>query len=305
MNIFVDDHIFHLQQHGGISNLWRNLLPTLHTALPAARFDAPLAVSDWYLPTYYQVSPIGYKSCVIVYDLISASYPGLSNRADLADIARAVKNADVVVAISKQTAVQVKQYFDRDAIVAYPGITSNYGHVTDTNTERFQREIGNPYLLVVGRRGSYKNVQSLYQAWRREWGLTLVCVSNEPLSATDRAFAAKYKDQVVYRQLDDTELRLAYAGAVALVYPSLIEGFGLPLLEAMACACPIICNPTMQEVVGSCAIFCDTTRPLQIGQAIQYALDPSIRVALATAGTARAKLFTWERMAAVIAEQLK
>lgn len=98
----------------------------------------------------------------------------------------------------------------------------------------------------------------------------------------------------------DQDLAAMYTGAAALVYPSLYEGFGLPILEAMACGCPVICSSaaSMPEAAGDAALFIDPEDKDSLVHAMETLVgDTSLCRNLKTAGLSRAKQFTWENTA--------
>jgi glycosyltransferase involved in cell wall biosynthesis len=103
-------------------------------------------------------------------------------------------------------------------------------------------------------------------------------------------------DQGILRrlQLSDRDLCTAYGGAIAMVYPSIYEGFGLPILEAMACDCPVICNNTasLPEVAGDAAIY--ASNPDELAIALCEVQKSSIRQKLIESGRNRIKSFSWE-----------
>jgi glycosyltransferase involved in cell wall biosynthesis len=102
-------------------------------------------------------------------------------------------------------------------------------------------------------------------------------------------------------------LALAYSAARGLIYPSLYEGFGLPILEAMACGCPVIIgrHGSIPEVAGGAAIYCDMTDPKAIAQACLWLTDPVQGDHFAQLGRERAAQFSWSRMAAEVARQVE
>ena len=100
--------------------------------------------------------------------------------------------------------------------------------------------------------------------------------------------------------IPDHDLRAVYTGAQALIYPSLYEGFGLPIVEAMACGCPVICSniSSMPEVAGDAAVLIDPLQSNELAQAIENVVyDTDVRNRLVEKGKQRALDFTWESTA--------
>jgi alpha-1,3-rhamnosyl/mannosyltransferase len=100
--------------------------------------------------------------------------------------------------------------------------------------------------------------------------------------------------------VDEPTLACLYSGASAFVYPSLYEGFGLPVLEAMACGCPVVCSnrASLPEVAGDAAIQIDPHDPEALAHSLEKVLhDSDLRNRLITAGLQRARLFSWKKTA--------
>lgn len=107
--------------------------------------------------------------------------------------------------------------------------------------------------------------------------------------------------------VDDEDLQTLYSAANAFVYPSLYEGFGMPILEAMSCACPVICSNTssMPEVLGDAGLLIDPTDPASYVAALQrYYSDEPFRQACAQKGLARAGQFSWKKCSELIVDCL-
>ncbi len=98
-------------------------------------------------------------------------------------------------------------------------------------------------------------------------------------------------------KLDDQDLKTAYSGAIALVYPSLYEGFGLPIIEAMACGCPVITcfNSAIPEVGGDAVLYIDGTSIDEMIQAIKKIQIPEIRQQLIDKGLEKYQQFSWQQ----------
>jgi len=99
--------------------------------------------------------------------------------------------------------------------------------------------------------------------------------------------------------ITDAQLTAAYSGALALIYPSRYDGFGLPILEAMACGCPVIAcdNSSIAEVAGDAAIYVPEDDPSALAAAVTRLRDLSTREAYRARGFARVGRFDWNRTA--------
>jgi predicted O-linked N-acetylglucosamine transferase (SPINDLY family) len=107
-------------------------------------------------------------------------------------------------------------------------------------------------------------------------------------------------------QLTDEELSIAYSGAIALVYPSLYEGFGMPIIEALACGCPVITcpNASIPEVAGDAVIYVGDQDVEAMAEALCDAQKPALRQRLIQAGLERASQFSWNVMAQKVSQAL-
>ena len=168
------------------------------------------------------------------------------------------------------------------------------------------------YVLCVGSLEPRKNLPRLLEAWRNvsqqrktnpqspQESPKLVLVGTTAAVFASAKLDAPDESVVLTGYVPDEMLPALYSGATAFVYPSLYEGFGLTVLEAMACGTPVICSSTtsLPEVAGDAAILVDPNDTAAICQAIHDLLaDEPLRSSLRTRGLARAQEFTWDRAA--------
>ena len=175
---------------------------------------------------------------------------------------------------------------------------------------RRRRSLDRPYVLSVGTVQPRKNLPRLIAAvrlLRERTGEDIVLVhagrrgwlyAEVEQAVQNHALADSFR---LIEDADDSELRLLYAGAVALAYPSLYEGFGLPCVEAMACRCPVVAAAvsSVPEVVGDAGLLVEPTDVEALAEALSRCLgDSELRAMLIERGTAQAARFTWECSAA-------
>ncbi len=307
MTLFIDDRIFNLQSNGGISHVWANLAPHLQAQLQEIEFDD--SKPDIFLSTYYGLAPEGLDSIALCYDFIAERYSPIGRfHTDAVQKRRVVSEAKAVIAISQWVAGDVLKYCNKGASVAHCGTTMRRATPKAVEVFKQAHAIDEPYILVVGKRGLYKNVQALYQAWQffaGRQGFMIVCVGGEGASFADRTFASQHPSQWLQAQLPNEQMNAAYTGAAMLVYPSLYEGFGLPVLEAMACGTPVVCAKRggMPEYAGFTPFYCDVHRPSLVAQAMNEALQADYQRQESAMDIATR--YTWERMASQIINVIK
>lgn len=208
--------------------------------------------------------------------------------------------------------------FTKERILEWSGIPSDRvavvgnGRSTAFMPEGPRHTPGYPYFLHVGRRVAHKNIPRLLQAFRDSRAGHEACLL---FTGEKDAATAKCIEELGMRSsvrftgpLSDEVLAATYRGAEALLFPSLYEGFGLPIIEAMACGTPVLTSSVtaMPEVAGhNSAVLVDPYNTDEISHGIdQLAHDGLLRMRLIDSGLARSANFTWDQTAQSISARL-
>jgi glycosyltransferase involved in cell wall biosynthesis len=269
----------------------------------AARRPHDVFHATFYDPAVLRVAR-GAKLVVTVLDMIPERFPelfalpGLYNRLVtrrwIDGKRRLCERADAILAISEHT--------KRD-VVAFYGIDPARITVTHLATRLAgggSRPAGLPerYVLYVGTRNTYKNFDLVLRGLAR-LDVGLACIGGSAFTAEERARIAELglAERVVQRDVADRELAACYAHALAFVFPSRYEGFGIPILEAFACDCPVVaanasCFP---EIAGDAARYFDPDDAAGLASALAEVIaDPAPWRAR---GRDRVRGFSWAETA--------
>jgi alpha-1,3-rhamnosyl/mannosyltransferase len=167
---------------------------------------------------------------------------------------------------------------------------------------RIKYHLPQSYLLFVSSLEPRKNIDLLIEALEiATTDIPLVLVGWQGWGEKkwlEKIKGTEFKGRIhIIGHLPDDDLKAVYNGALSLVYPSLYEGFGLPIVEAMACGCPVICSnaASMPEVAGDAAILIDPHRSDELAHAIDTLVhDTDLRNSLVVKGFKQASTFTWD-----------
>jgi glycosyltransferase involved in cell wall biosynthesis len=247
--------------------------------------------SDWMFPP--QRSGV---RATTVYDLSPLHHPEwvapLTARMHGRKYAHAARTCDVLFAISRFTARDVVETLgvtEERVALAHPGVAARFS----PQGSRTHRSA--PYLLSVATLEPRKNVETLVTAFQlvraRRPELELV-VAGAPVAWAEQQLGGEGVQALGF--VPDTDLPSLYRGAEAFVYPSLFEGFGMPVLEAMASGTPVVASahPSLDDAAGDVAIRADPRSPEALASAVESALTE--RQALVPRGLEHARRFTWE-----------
>ncbi len=293
-----------------------------HRPLPPGREGE---VRTWFSPLFPVPLAVearqGIRRVVTIHDLVGLTRPELTlpyiTRRHRA-VVESLRPEDVALCISEATRqefLSCRPGFDPSrARVALLGVEERFRPVEDTAgleavRSRYGIPPGVPFLLSVARMNPRKNIPRVVRAFRRLLdqervpGLHLVLAGGFALPREEArrtlAEAGPAGERVVFTGfVAEEDLPALYSAATGFVFVSLLEGFGLPPLEAMRCGTPVLASGvcSLPEVVGDAALVVDPTDEEAIaGGMLALAGDTALRERLRSAGLARAAAFTWER----------
>ncbi|MFN8533592.1 MAG: glycosyltransferase family 1 protein [Dehalococcoidia bacterium] len=279
--------------------------------LPIDRFTGPI---DLYHGTNFLLPALGRaRGVVTIHDLTFLVHPEFAYSRNERFLRRAVPRtiarATAICADSTATKHDLSRLLGVDPArvsVVLGGVDPRFRPATPEQIARVRERypLEQPYLLALGTREPRKNLAGLLDAYHllRDQGSDVRLLLAGPGGWREEGFATRlanstYRDDVISLGfVPDEDLPVLLSGCACFVYPSFYEGFGLPVVEALACGAPVVCSDTssLPEVTGEAALLVPPSEPAAIARAIRRVLtDEALAARLRAAGPAQATLLRW------------
>lgn len=263
---------------------------------------------DLFHPTYYNnyfFKVLNKPYIITVHDLILFKFQDkfYKSNSEKLEMENVIKNANRIIAISKNTKkdlIEILKINPEKIDVIYHGFNKPNSYKKSKNIGGFGK-----YILFVGRRSLYKNfiffAKSISKLLKREKEINLVCVGS-PFNDQEMDILSKLGilSQTIAMNVNDNSLNNLYSDALVFVFPSLYEGFGMPILEAFANNCPVCLSNTscFPEIAGNAGVYFDPYDEESILDAIEKVIyNKEFAKELIIAGQHRLHNFSWKKAA--------
>lgn len=253
-----------------------------------------------YHNTYYSAFPVGLKSrkVITIHDLTDEIFHPHTGQSTIRKKKKAIEESDHIICVSRNTQKDLLEYYN----IPVDKTTVIYHGCSKLNVLKSMDSLESPFFLYVGNRKGYKNFIRFLSVFAifvtRFSNFNLVCFGSVQFDEIELNILAdlKLSGRVSHVVGDDLLLASYYSRASVFFYPSLYEGFGMPLLEAMQYGCVVACSngSCFNEIVGDAGIYFDPYCEDSILEAmIEIVVNDDLRRELTINGFQRAKMFTW------------
>lgn len=305
------------------AKLWTRIAVPLHYYFSKIKPDVILS------PTHYIPKFITAKRVPVIFDLSFIHFPSMFKKDDLYKLTNWTKSsvleASHIITISDSSKKDIQKIYkipDKKITVAYPGFNNEVFKVENNSEkiERIQKKYGisGDYIIYIGTVQPRKNLIRLIKAINNIEDAKLVIVGkikgkgkqgwmNEEILEEPKKLGIE--DKVIFTDFVPTEeLPYLISGAKAFILASLWEGFGIPVVEAMACGTPVIVSDvsSLPEVVGDAGLLVNPESETEIEQAIRLLItDKKLHNRLSKRAVEQAKKFSWQKMAKEVIDVLE
>lgn len=245
--------------------------------------------------TYYRRPSTNIPTVTTVHDFTYEKYShGLKKTVHSWQKYQAIRCSQALICVSENTKIDLLHYIpeiDKDIVhIVHNGVSGAYHHNGNYNFS--------DYVLFVGARGGYKNFTAAVEALAHQKNLRLICVGGGNFSKVETNFLNKHIP-TRYRHagyVSQNDLNDLYNNSFCLIYPSLYEGFGIPVIEAMRAGCPVIASnsSSIPEIASGAALLMSTPNAESISLMIDLLKDPAKRINLIHLGLNQSKKFSWD-----------
>jgi glycosyltransferase involved in cell wall biosynthesis len=274
-------------------------------------------IDIFHAPSFACPVSVGCKVIMTIHDMIHVLFQeesSVTRRIYYRYIVRkAAENSSRIITVSESSKRDIINYLNlspEKVVVTYNAVDEIFKKINEDDVDKLKERFGinGKFLLYVGNLKPHKNVKLLiesYQLLRRNANLKLVIVGKKDL-LFQKGLNDKLLEGVIFvGEVPDELMPHFYSGADVYVSPSLYEGFGLPLIEAMACRTPVVAisTPSSDEVLDNAGYIVNENHPEELANAIYTVLlDSNLRNCLVEKGIERIKQFSWEKSVKKILE---
>lgn len=263
---------------------------------------------DVFHPTYYDSKFLNFlpnKPFVLtVHDMIHELYLDKNYKkvhSETINKRILIPKANHIIAVSQNT--------KNDILKIYPSISPekisviHHGSSLKADNHVLQMKLPEKYVLFVGHRDSYKNFCWMISALKNyliDNDIKVICAGGRGFEENELKMLDEFGliNKVIHIPIDDDhKLAHLYEHAICFVYPSRYEGFGIPILEAFACKCPVITSNSscFPEIAGNAALYFDLDKPIELLESLQVVQKPEQRSLLIAEGIKQLQKFSWEK----------